>query len=396
MLTTMHGRQTLLPRDGARIVEAAILCAGLGLIVIAALTDRHWLDRHVLPHMFLSRGEQLLWWRVERIGALLLGLALIALIRPWVGGRMRRGHGRELAILSALTIVAIVLSGLACELVLRTTSWRKIDHWAATEEPRRIADAYLGWNNMPSRVGIDNFNGRRIVYAIDADGRRIAAPDRPLDPGKPTILFTGESIMLGFRLNWSETIAGRIEAATGLQSANLAVNGYGTDQSFLKLEQELPRFAQPKAVVALFAPTLMERNLDDDRPHLDTALRWQPERRYWRLQRLAKNVVLYHGQQRINEGIAMTRAVLATTVRSARARGAAALILVPGFGPELPAEREIVRRVLDEPGLPYVRVRIDPEWRIAGDKHPDARADLLMARAVMAGLAKQRPDLFAH
>ena len=85
-----------------------------------------------------------------------------------------------------------------------------------------------------------------------------------------------------------------------------------------------------------------------------------------------------------------------TTVRSARARGAAALILVPGFGPELPAEREIVRRVLDEPGLPYVRVRIDPEWRIVGDKHPDARADLLMARAAMAGLAKQRPDLFAH
>lgn len=378
----------------ARISEALLMCAGLGLMVIAALTDRHWLDRHVLPHMFLSSGQQLLWWRAERIGALLFGLALIMLVRPWVGARVRRGLGRELAIQSMLALVAILLSGLACELVLHTASWRGIDRWAATEEPRRIADARLGWGNMPGRVGIENFNGRRIVYAIDASGRRVAALDKPLDPTRPTILFTGESIMLGFRLNWSETLAGRIETMTGLQSANLAVNGYGTDQSLLKLEQELPRFAQPRAVVALFAPTLMERNLDDDRPHLDAALRWQPAQHHWRLQRLAKNVVLYHGTRRIDDGIAMTRAVLAATVRAARARHAAALIVVPGFGPEQPAEREIVHRVLDGAGLPYVRVRLDPDWRIARDGHPDPRANLAMARQVMAGLARQRPGLF--
>lgn len=378
----------------ARIAEAALTCAGLGLILIAALTGRQWLDRHVLPHMFLSQGQQLLWWRVERIDALLLGLALILLVRPWAADRIRRDQGRELALQSALALIAILLSGLACEAVLRTATWQGIDRWAATEEPRRIPDPRLGWGNMPGRVGVDAFGGRRIAYAIDAEGRRIAAPDRPLDPTRPTILFTGESIMLGFRLNWDETLAGRIETATGLQSVNLAVNGYGTDQSTLKLAQELPRFRQPKAVVALFAPTLMERNLDEDRPHLDAALRWHPARPMWRLQRLAKNMVLYHSTQRIDDGIAMTRAALVATARAARARGTAVLILVPGFGPELSAERAVTHRVLDEAGLPYVRVRIDPAWRIAGDGHPDARANLLMAHAVMAELARQRPDLF--
>lgn len=393
MVTIAQERQAAMPHGNARIIEAVLTCAGLGLIMIAALTNQRWLDRHVLPHMFLSRPQQLLWWRIERIGALTLGLLLILVVRPWAGKQMRRGHGRELALQGARIIVAVLMSALACEFVLRTTTWQKVDRWAATEEPRRVRDARLGWDNMPARVGIEDFGGRRITYVMDAAGRRIPSPDKALDPAKPTILFAGESVMLGFRLNWDKSIAGQVEAATGLQSANVAVNGYSTDQAFLKLQRELPRFSRPRAVVLLFAPTLMERNLDEDRPHLDSTLRWYPPRKPWRLERLAKNVVLYRSTRQINAGIAMTRAVLEATVRSARVRGAKALILVPGFGPELPVEREIVRRVLDEPGLPYIRVRIDPAWRIAGDQHPDARADLVMARAVIAGLASQRPDL---
>jgi len=92
--------------------------------------------------------------------------------------------------------------------------------------------------------------------------------------------------------------------------------------------------------------------------------------------------------------IAMTRAALAETVRQARARHAAALILVPVFTPEQPGERMIRQRVLDDAGLPYVQVSLDPRWRLAGDGHPDARANRAMAAAVLAGLRRQRPDLF--
>jgi hypothetical protein len=156
----------------------------------------------------------------------------------------------------------------------------------------------------------------------------------------------------------------------------------------------LPRFERPAAVVALFAPSLIERNLDDDRPHLDAALRWHPGHPGWRLARVLKTITLYHRSAAIDRAVAMTRAALTETVREARARNAAALILVPLFTPEQPGERIIRQQVLDDAGLPYVQVALDPRWRLAGDGHPDARANRAMAEAVLAALRRQRPELF--
>jgi hypothetical protein len=381
-------------RLAATIVEAMLAATGAGLLLLAWLINRGWLDRHVLPHMFLTRDYQILWWAIERGTAFALGLGLLFLVRPWAARQVRRGKGRELFTLCALGTIAIALSLLVSELALRTISWRKIDRWAASEEPLRRPDARLGWANVPARTGVEIFDGRRIVYHFDAGGHRIAAPGRPIDYARPSILFAGESIMIGFRLNWPDTIAGRIETATGLQSANLAVNGYSTDQAFMRLAADLPHFAKPVAVVALFAPALMERNLDRDRPHLDAGLRWYPGQNHWRLRRLAKNVALYHSRRRLDEGMKMTQAVLREIVLAARARHAAALILVPTFVPEQPAERAIRREVLDDAGLPYVIVPLDPHWRMPHDGHPDARANLAMARAIVVGLKRQRPDIF--
>lgn len=366
---------------------------GLGLLVLAMIIDRQWLDRHVLPHMFLSYARQILWWAIERGAAFGLGISLIWPIRAWAARRIREGKGRDLLILCVLAALSIALSGLASELILRTISWRKVDRWAAGEEPLRKADVHLGWTNVPSRTGENMFRGVRIAYHFDAGGRRIAAPGRAVDPTRPSILFTGESIMLGFRLNWPDTIAGRIKAATGMQSVNLAVNGYSTDQAFMRLAADLPHFTRPVAVVALFAPTLMERNLDGDRPHLDAALRWHPAHEHWRLRRLAKNVALYHSTASIEEAIGMTRAILRATIAAAYARHAQALILVPGFAPERPAERELRQHILDDAKLPYVMVSLDPRWRIPNDGHPDARANLAMARAIIAALRRQRADI---
>jgi hypothetical protein len=378
----------------AKLAELLLLAAGLALILLAALADRSWLDRHILPHMFLSRDEQLLWWRVERWSAIALGVLLIWPMRPWIGRRVRVGGGRELAVQSLLTGLAMVASLAASERLLGTASWRKVDRWAETEEPLRTASPYLGWVNAPNRTGWEQFGGRRILYHFDGSGERIGDPANPIDPHRPSILLTGESVMLGFRLNWKETVAGRIAAATGLQSANQAVNGYATDQSYMRLTQLLPRFERPVAVVSLFAPTLMERNLDDDRPHLDATLRWHAARPSWRLERVLKNVALYHSTAAIDAGIATTRSVLAETVSQARARGAVPLILVPSFTPEQPSERAIRERVLA--GLPAIRVRLDPRWRLHGDGHPDARANRAMADAVLAALAHQRPQIWRH
>jgi hypothetical protein len=130
----------------------------------------------------------------------------------------------------------------------------------------------------------------------------------------------------------------------------------------------------------------MERNLETDRPHLDAALAWHPASPYWRVGRVLKNAFLYRRTSVIENGIATTRAALAAMVRKARARGAVPLILVPSFTPEHPVERALRHRILDESGLPYVLVPLHRGWRIAGDGHPDPRANLVMARAILAAL----------
>src|SRR5947208_8261405 len=60
-------------------------------------------------------------------------------------------------------------------------------------------------------------------------------------------------------------------------------------------------------------------------------------------------------------------------VALAAARRATAVIVVPQFGAEAAVEQPLRRRILDEPGLPYVLVEIDPAWRVSGDVHPNAR-----------------------
>lgn len=372
-------------RRAGMVAEIVTALLGVGLILFAAMADRAWLDRHLLPHMFLQRSEQLLWWIVERSLAFAIGFALLIPIRRRVGRAFRAGRGRDLLLNLLLSVLAIGMALLASEFILRTANWARVERWAQSEEPLRHADAILGWANMPSRQGTDHFGGRDIRYVIDAKGRRIDEPAHPVDPGRPSILFAGESIMFGFRLNWPETAAARIERATGLQSVNIAVNGYGTDQELMRLRQELPGFARPVAVVALFAPTLLERSLDGHRPYLDAGLRWHAARPAWRLERVFKNVLLYHSTARIDDGVARAHASLAAIVAMARARNAVPVILVPEFAPEPAVERELRERVLA--GLPYVRVELDRRWSIAGDGHPDARANQEMADALRAALA---------
>ena len=82
--------------------------------------------------------------------------------------------------------------------------------------------------------------------------------------------------MVGEGLNWDETIPAQVGALMDVQSANLAVHGYATDQSYLRVESELPRFRRPVALVTLFMTALLGRNLDDNRPHLGPGLVWLP------------------------------------------------------------------------------------------------------------------------
>jgi hypothetical protein len=235
--------------------------------------------------------------------------------------------------------------------------------------------------------------GPPVPYAIDSHGYRVPRPGEQVDLDKPSVIFTGESIIFGHGVTWDQSIPGQVQRLTGLQSADIAVEAYAPDQAYLRLRAELPRFRRPVAVVTIFIPPLFGRVLADDRPHLGPGLTWLPESRGPRLSIVARRLIPYHSRKDIGRGVRLTREIYAATLAAARERGAVPIILVPTYLPEPAAVRAIRLGVLDEAGIPYLEVPIYPAWRLPRDKHPDARADLVIAKAIVARLAQ---DAQAH
>lgn len=192
--------------------------------------------------------------------------------------------------------------------------------------------------------------------------------------------------MFGEGLTWEESVPAQVGAMMGVQSANLAVHGFASDQAYLRLQAELPRFRQPVAVVSLFMTALLGRNIDSERPHLGPGLVWLPAVRRWRLESLARRFVFYHSEDVIDRGVTVTREVLRAGVELARARGASPLIIVPHYGHEDDVEQMLRRRILDGTGLPYLLIEIDPACHLPWDRHPNARAAHAIAAAVAARL----------
>lgn len=362
------------PRRVGEIVAAAI---GVLLVAGAIAGTQHWFDRHFLPSFFLPRRWYVLIFTVVRLGMTTLGVLLAFVVRRPIGRLVAQAP-----MLSVQIVAAAALAVGASEFALRYIHVRPTEWLVPDEEPRRQPDRRLGWTFVPSRTGRAKVNGRVIEYAFDASGYRVPGVDRPVDPDRPTVVFIGESVMFGEGLTWEETVPAQAGAMLGVQAANLAVHGYSTDQIYLRLQAELPRFRHPMAVVALFMTALFGRNLDDDRPHLGPGLVWLPAESHGRLSSLATLLVPYRGDDTVERGIAMTQQVLRAIVDMSRERGAAPLIVVPQLGSEEPGEQTVRRRVLDEAHLPYVLVETDDAWRLPWDRHPNARAARVIAAAI--------------
>lgn len=374
-------------RSGRRlaraIAEVVVASIGGALLLGAGVAGQRWLDRHFLPSFLLPRDWYVLIETSARVVMAALGVLLVCVARPRVGRFTARAPARALHI-----AVAAALAFGASEPVLRQVQLRPAEWLWPEEEPHRRPDPRLGWTFVPSRVGRSHVGGRVVEYALDAAGYRVSRVDAPVDPQRPTILFTGESVMFGEGLTWDESVPAQVGAMTGIQSANLAVHGFGTDQAYLKLETELPRFRRPVAVVSLFMVAVVGRNLEHERPHLEPGLVWRPAVQRWRLASLARLLVPYHSDNVVDEGVEVTREVLRATVALARDRGATPLVVEPRFGREGEAAERLRRRIID-PDLPYVLVEIDPAWRLHWDRHPDARAAHAMAAAI-TGRLRQR------
>jgi hypothetical protein len=363
------------------MVETAVASVGIALLSCAVIANQRFLDRHFVPSFFLPRD----WYVVLQTS----GRLAMAIFGTWLafGGRRRAGRFAARSPEAALgSVMAVVVALGASELVLNRMHLRPAEWLSANDEPRRQLDARLGWTWVPARTGHKNIGGRIIDYSIDPAGYRVSRIDEPVDPEQPTILFTGESVMFGEGLTYEESIPAQVGAMMGVQTANLAVHGYGNDQAYLRLQTELPHFRRPVAVVSLFMTALFGRNLDQDRPHLGPGLVWLPAEHRSRLSSLAKLVVPYRADTTIERGVTVTREVFRATSELARAHGATPLLMVLQFGHEAQPEQMLRHRILDDANLPYVLVELDSSWRLPWDRHPNARAARAIATAIESEL----------
>ena len=207
------------------MAEVLVALAGIGLILLAIALTQSWFDHHLLPSFYLMRRWYVFLESSSRVALALMGVFLLLVARPRIG---RLAVERPSAVIAGA--IAAVLAIGAGQLAL---SWRhpSTEWLLASVEPLRRPDPRLGWTFVPSREGHKTIGGRTISFAFDAAGYRVRRVNEPVDPARPTILFAGESVMLGEGLNWDETIPAQVGALMEVQSANLAVHGYATDQS---------------------------------------------------------------------------------------------------------------------------------------------------------------------
>jgi hypothetical protein len=363
------------------IAETAVASSGTALLVCALIANQRFLDRHFVPSFFLPRD----WYVVLQTS----GRLAMTILGTWLALVARRRAGRFAARTPAgvfHVVIAVVVALGASELVLSRVHLRPAEWLSAKDEPRRQPDPRLGWTWVPERAGHKSIGGRVIDYDIDSAGYRVSRVDEPVDPERPTILFTGESVMFGEGLTYAESIPAQVGAMMGVQTANLAVHGYGNDQAYLRLQTELPQFRRPVAVASLFMTALFGRNLDQDRPHLGPGLVWLPAEQRSPLSSLAKLLVPYRADTTVERGVTVTREVLRATSELARAHGATPLLVVLQFGHESEPEQILRRRILDNASIPYVFVDIDSSWRLPWDRHPNARAARAIATAIVSEL----------
>jgi hypothetical protein len=333
-------------------IALEIAVAGFAILLLggALAADQAWFDRHFLPIFALPRPVMIGAEQGLRGFAILVAAMLLLTCRPIARLLSRATAG---GVLRAVLAAALALG--TSELLLRVHPLHPHDADPLELEPRRQPDPLLGWKFAPSRFVVAREAGRAVSYSFDAASYRVPAAGAKVDVARPTVIFTGESIVAGFGLAWEETIPAQVSALLGIQSANLAASDYSNDQSYLRLAAELPRFRKPVAIVTLFMPSLFDRNLLSNRPHLGPAgsgLVWQPPEQHWRLAALLHWLVPYRSAATIDEGIVRTRDSLAALVHQACARGAQPLIIVPQFGEASSVEEALRRLSLMRPACP--------------------------------------------
>jgi hypothetical protein len=362
--------------------QAAILLAVLALLALAWHCDEACFDEHVfLPQQFFIPANRgiVFWCRTMAVTTAVLLLLLVPFLPR--GAAARR------------LLLALLLALPAAEGVLRWRMRRLIHpELAAAMDALTAPHPRYGLTLAPSMDRVQPMSGRAIRFRTDGEGRRIS--DAAIDPALPSLVFTGESTVAGFGLQWDETFPALLGARLHLQVINLASPAYRTDQSWLRLRDALPGLRRPVAVVGLFMPGLLGRSFAG-RGHplarrspsggieiaaLEPSNLLQRSGVYqlWRH--------LYWSDAEFDEGLGSLATVLRDMTALAEARGAPCIFLVTGRTPQ-----SMVHGLFEAQALDYVVVEV-PQRELLEEGHPNPAGSIRIADALEARLRTTLAD----
>ena len=392
---------------------SAIVVCGI-LLTLAVLTWPQVLGQ------FIS-----LQWQVGNVSAaaalLSIALALSALgawvCRRWLSSRVARlfpSKRQALFAGGAILLAVAVFAGLA-EIALRFFQIPFRLGWTPAEYKISRFDPALGWSYLPNLSTVQRFGseGRRVAIYTDAAGNRVAGPNSHLDPGAPTVVLAGCSYTFGHGLPYEETFAGRLAATPGFpfQVVNLGVQGYGTDQSLLSLEQVLPKL-NVKVVIYTFLLDHVKRNDNADRRFIFPKARFPGTKPRFVVDRngslrqvsrphryedswdchLCNLVELSWNRWGPEPSIPLSRALVRAMKEYVESRGAIFVLVLWTNPHQIPSD-QLAQALF--PGLNANVVDVGAgappafsTWMIPGEVHPDARAHAYVAARIGAKLGE--------
>jgi hypothetical protein len=382
-------------RQSARLAtHGAVTAIGAALVAAAVGADGRWFEEHWLSSYCTRSAVTPSLEATARLLAAGSGVALVTLARPrlalWVSGRT---PGEVVRRCGAI-VLAVALSLVVSDAVLRLRQSQR----SRSEEaflPPMTTDARGNYTPVALQTKDVTFGERVVHYSIDAAGNRAASCDHATDPNAPTVLFTGESVGIGWGVAYQKSYPALVAAALGVQAVNVSVAGFANDQAYLRARTALAKLAHPIAVVTVAVAEQLERNVNPVRDHLalssDGRLELAPASTSpWATSPLRK--IGYH----TSEAIPLTRAILQATADLARSREAIPVFLWTNYGQPCDltdrATSLLEEQLFSGIGAAHLRVDIAPDQTIHGaaDAHPDERGHQALARAVLNTLRGDR------